>query len=169
MLSVSRERGGRERRGRCVVHWRRSGALELLSSFRAARMATIARGVAARARGAWGISCATRARGERRVATRARVVGRDDEGEGDEEAPIRFWLHRVHATDVTLSDVARSHGTSEEYLLVRVRVRVRATDVRARGVCVEYRARTDGTLFRRRSGSTRRRRRARARAAVRSR
>jgi len=103
------------------------------------------------------------------VATRARAVGRDDEGEGDEEAPIRFWLHRVHATDVTLGDVARSHGTSEEYLLVRVRVRVRATDVRARGVCVEYRARTDGTLFRRRSGSTRRRRRARARAAVRSR
>jgi hypothetical protein len=103
-------------------------------------MATIARGVAVRARGASGTSRATRARVERRVATRARAVGRDDEGEGDEEAPIRFWLHRVHATDVTLGDVARSHGTSEEYLLVRVRVR--ATDVRAREVCVEYRVLT---------------------------
>lgn len=107
-------------------------------------MATLARGVAARARGGrilWGTSRATRARGERRMATRARAVGRD-EGEEDEEAPIRFWLHRVHATDVTLGDVARSHGTSEEYLLVRVRVRVRATDVRSRGVCVEYRVLT---------------------------
>ena len=105
-------------------------------------MATLARGVAyhrAHTPGAWGTSRAHRARGDRRMATRARAVGRD-EGEEDEEAPIRFWLHRVHATDVTLGDVARSHGTSEEYLLVRVRVR--ATDVRAREVCVEYRVLT---------------------------